>query len=162
MDIIIASPTDCQRIAEIYNYYIGIATMDLEEKTGSYYQDFLDSKSEREELWVMRDGSNTVVWGIIKKYSDREGYKTTGETSVYCDPDYLKKGHGTRMKKHLMNRCEQLGYHHLLARIQSDNKVSIHYNESLGYTIVGVQNEVGKIRGQWKDVTIMQYLFGDR
>ncbi len=154
-----ATKDDCHRIAEIYNSYLGISTMDLEEKDGIYYKDFLDHKDQREELWVTRDDNNTVVWGIIKRYSDREGYRTTVETSVYCHPDYLRKGLGTQMKKHLMARCKALGYHHLIAKIQSDNKVSIHYNERLGFTIVGEQKEVGKVNGEWKNVTIMQYLF---
>jgi len=154
----IARPQDCKEIANIYNHYLGISTMDLEEKTGQYYIDIMSKMDDREELWVMRKESQVIVWGIIKKYSDREGYRTTVETSVYCHPDYLRQGHGTKMKIHLMDRCKDLGYHHLIAKIQSDNKVSIHYNERLGYTIVGVQKEVGYMRGQWKDVTIMQYL----
>ena len=133
--------------------------MDLEPKDAKYYINFLEKKNDREELWVIRQGLDTIVWGIIKLYSDREGYRTTVETSVYCHPDYLRRGLGTNMKRHLMKRCQALGYHHLIAKIQSDNKISIHYNQRLGYTIVGEQKEVGQINGQWKDVTIMQYLF---
>ena len=155
----LATKDDCDQIAEIYNSYLGVSTMDLEHKGGVYYEDFLNNKDAREELWVTRDNNKTIVWGIIKRYSDREGYRTTVETSVYCHKNYLRKGLGTQMKKHLMKRCEALGYHHLIAKIQSDNKVSIHYNLRLGYTIVGEQKEVGMVNGKWKDVTIMQYLF---
>lgn len=154
----LASKADCTEIAEIYNHYLGIATMDLEQKGGKYYEDFLSNKDDREELWVLKDGLKTIVWGIIKLYSDRAGYKTTVETSVYCHPNFLRKGLGTLMKQHLIERCRALGYHHLIAKIQSDNKVSIHYNLRLGYTVVGVQKEVGKVHGEWKDVTIMQLL----
>jgi len=159
MNPVLATPDDCDQIALIYNAYLGVSTMDLEQKDGQYYRDFLDHKNAREELWVMRDNKKTVVWGIIKKYSDREGYRTTVETSVYCHVEYLRRGLGTKMKKHIMQRCKNLGYHHLIAKIQSDNEVSIHYNLRLGYTIVGEQKEVGIVNGQWKNVTIMQYLF---
>lgn len=152
-----ATLRDCAAIATIYNPYLGIATMDLEEKSAAYYRDILQHQDDMEELWVAEDGPITC-WGIIKRYSDRKGYQFTGETSVYCHQEHLFKGYGTMMKKHLMNRCRQLGYHHLIARIFSTNEISIRYNLNLGYTIVGRQKEIGFINGQWQDVTVMQCL----
>jgi len=151
---------DCKHIANIYNQYLGKSTMDLIPKKGTYYQDILNKQGDMEELWSMKKSDALIAWGIIKKYSDRAGYRLTGETSVYCHPDHLSKGYGSTLKRHLMERCKTLGYHHLLARINSDNQVSIHYNQRLGYTIVGEQKEIGNIDGVWKDITIMQYLIG--
>ena len=111
-----ASIQDCGRIAEIYNHYLGKSTMDLEPKDSAYYQKILANQDTMEEIWIIEDKS-ILGWGIIKKYSDRIGYRYTGETSVYLDPNELGKGYGGRLKKHLMERCEILGYHHLLARI---------------------------------------------
>ena len=156
--ITLSSRKDCHTIASIYNHYLGKSTMDLEPKDGAYYTNIIDHQDEMEELWSLKKDDMLVAWGIIKKYSDRAGYRLTGETSVYVHPDHLHKGYGTSLKKHLMHRCKTLGYHHLLARINSDNDISIHYNKKLGYTIVGEQKEVGQINGVWKDITIMQYL----
>lgn len=156
--ITLSSKLDCQDIAVIYNNYLGKATMDLEPKDGAYYSKILDHQDDMEELWSLKKGEKLIAWGIIKKYSDRAGYRLTGETSVYVHPDHLHEGHGTLLKKHLIKRCKALGYHHLLARINSDNHISIHYNKKLGYTIVGEQIEVGRINDTWKDITIMQYI----
>jgi len=153
----VASQDDCADIASIYNHYLGKSTMDLEVKDESYYQRIIKHQDSMEELWVT-DSAQITAWGIIKKYSDRKGYQYAGETSVYCHPDHLHRGIGTSLKKHLMARCANLGYHHLLARIFSENEISINYNLKLGYTIVGTQKEIGHIHGQWKDVTIMQYI----
>lgn len=153
----LASSTDCSHIAAIYNQYLGIATMDLEVKDASYYQNILRKQDDMEELWVL-EVDRILAWGIIKKYSDRAGYRLTGETSVYCHPHFLNKGYGSSLKKHLMQRCKDLGYHHLLARINANNKVSIHYNKKLGYTMVGIQKEAGFVNGSWKDIAIMQYI----
>ena len=155
-----ARSEDCPKIAEIYNTYLGKSTMDLEIKTGTYYEQILSSQGIMEELWVAEE-TEILGWGIIKKYSDREGYKYTGETSVYLDQNHLNKGIGKKMKKHLMDRCEKLGYHHLIARIFTENEVSINYNLKLGYRLVGVQKEAGYVHGEWKDVTILQYVFND-
>ena len=155
-----AQNKDCHRIAEIYNYYLGKSTMDLERKDGEYYKNILLNQDPIEELWVV-DQKGIIGWGIIKKYSDRLGYRFTGETSVYIDQEFLGRSVGGQLKRHLMKRCEDLGYHHLIARIFSENDVSINYNIKLGYTIVGVQKEAGFVNGQWKDVTILQYIFQD-
>ena len=158
MGLIPATYEHCDQIASIYNQYLGKATMDLELKDGGYYKKLLDRQDEMEELWVDVD-TRVDCWGIIKRYSDRLGYRYTGETSVYCHSDKLNQGYGSRMKKHLMNRCRDLGYHHLIARIFADNKVSIDYNLKMGYSLVGIQKEAGYIDGDWKDVAILQYVF---
>ncbi len=153
--IIKATKGDCKEISNIYNRYLGKATMDLEYKSHLYFEDILLTQDDMEELWVIKE-DEIRCWGIIKKYSDRAGYRLTGETSVYCHPNFINRGYGTTLKIHLMERCRALGYHHLLARIFSTNEVSINYNIKLGYTIVGVQNEIGQIDGKWQDVTVMQ------
>jgi len=62
------------------------------------------------------------------------------------------------MKKWIIEKCKELGYHHLVAKIFASNKASIEYNRKLGYEIVGTQNKIGFVDGEWQDVTIMQLL----
>jgi len=152
---------DCKEIAHIYNYYLGQSTMDTEPKSDAFYLQFLNHKDDREELWVIELEEEIIGWGIIKLYSPKKGYQYTGETSVYLDQNHLLKGHGTEMKKHLIQRCRTLNYHHLLARIFATNDVSITYNQKLGYRIIGRQKEVGYVNGEWKDVVIMELLLKD-
>ena len=157
----IAQKEDCASIAKIYNHYLGKSTMDLEMKRGAYYDSILQNQDDMEEIWVIEE-QGLIGWGIIKKYSDREGYKYTGETSVYLHPNHLNQGHGKTLKIHLMERCRVLGYHHLLARIFAENEVSIQYNLKLGYTLVGIQKEAGFVDNEWKDVAILQYIFPNK
>ena len=62
------------------------------------------------------------------------------------------------MKKWIIKKCRELGYHHLVAKIFSSNIASIEYNKKLGYELVGKQNEIGFVDGVWQDVTILQLL----
>ena len=165
MDIIVkdyqlseATSKECASVAAIYNQYLGKATMDTQEKEAAYFEHWLMQKSANEELWTLVEGDEVRAWGIIKRYSDRLGYMKSVETSVYCHKDHRNKGLGSYLKRHLISRCRELGYHHLLARIFSDNEHSINYNLRLGYSIVGVQKEIGWINGAYKDVTIRQML----
>lgn len=149
-----------QRIAEIYNEYIrlGNATMDESLKTAADIAGWVNKFNDREKLYVLTKAEQCIGWGIIKRYSDRHGYRFACETAVYLTEAECKKGYGTLLKKHLITTCKKLEYRHLVAKIFAGNKASIEYNLRLGYTVVGTQNKIGFRNGQWQDVVIMQLL----
>lgn len=151
-----ARMSDCDAIAEIYNLYLGKATMDLEIKSGNYYQHWLKNKSERELLMVSCDKDKVIAWGIIKKYSDREGYQYAAETSVYVTTQYQNQKIGSNLKTKLITLAKELNYRHLVAKIWANNQVSIDYNLKMGYELVGIQNKIGYVNDQWIDVAILQ------
>jgi len=161
LKITIALPADYSTIANIYNEYIlkGGATMDEVIKTEKDIAGWVEKFNDRERLFVLKKQTQIIGWGIIKKYSDRSGYRTTCETAIYLTASELGKGYGTFLKKEVMRVCKGLGYRHLVAKILGGNEASIVYNQKLGYTIVGRQKEVGFRDGRWYDVVIMQYLF---
>lgn len=157
--IVEATSADYEIIAAIYNEYIlmGNATMEETLKTADSIAGWVQGFHDREKLFVLKESDITVGWGIIKRYSDREGYRFACETAVYFTQDKLGKGYGTMMKKHLIEICRKLNYKHIVAKIFADNKSSIVYNEKLGYTVVGTQHKIGFKKGQWVDIIIMQY-----
>ena len=156
----IADITDAVAVMEIYNEHIsnGISTMDLQPKTLAEIEDWFKGFWERELIVMLEDEDNVLGWGIIKRYSDREGYANACETAIYLRSAETRKGYGTLMKKWIIEKCRELGYHHLVAKIFSSNTASIEYNKNLGYELVGEQKEIGFVDGQWQDVTIMQLL----
>lgn len=154
---------DCAAFADIYNVYVrqGTSTMDAEEKDAAYYEHVITGFNDRETILTLEEGGEVVGWGIIKRYSDRLGYRVACETSVYLDPNHLRKGYGSLMKKALIVRCKEYGYRHLVAKIFAENEGSIAYNERLGYEVVGRQREIGFRNGRWMDVVIMQLILED-
>ena len=153
-----ALPADYDAIASIYNEYIalGNATMEEELKTAQHIEKWVQKFHDRERLYVLRDDENVVIgWGIIKRYSDRDGYRFSCETAVYLTQSELGKGYGTLMKLFLIDRCKEMDYHHLVAKIFATNTASIEYNRKLGYEIVGRQKEIGFKNGTWMDIVIM-------
>ena len=154
-----ATNKDCEKMANIYNQYLGKATMDLFPKTENDYIEFLKNLDEREAYYVIQLAEKIIGWGCIKKYSPKAGYKFTAETSCFLDRNWLRKGYGTKLKTFLMQKAKALDYRHLTAKIFANNKASIQYNLKLGYRIVGIQHKVGFVNGLWKDVTIMEYFF---
>ena len=154
---------DAQAIARIYNEHIpaGASTMDTEPKTVEDMTALIQGFNDRETILMLEDDGDILGWGIIKRYSDRIGYRVSCETSVFLRGDQIRKGYGTRMKLALIDRCKEWGYHHLVAKIIAANENSISYNERLGYEVVGRQREIGFRDGKWQDVVIMQLILND-
>ena len=151
---------DYQVVAEIYNEYIsdGNATMEENFKSADDIARWVAHFNSRERLYVLKKDKRVLGWGIIKRYSDRGGYRFAAETAIYITSQELRKGYGSQMKKYLIDKCKDLGYHHLVAKVFAHNEASIRYNIELGYSIVGRQKEVGFKNDRWVDVVIMQYI----
>jgi L-amino acid N-acyltransferase len=151
---------DAQAIASIYNQSIDRGDATMSEETWSATQVLGQIKQfNQSEGYLVSESDGVVIgWGLIKQYSPFAGYRFSCETAVYIDRDERGKGHGKAMKTAIINRCRDVGYHHLVAKILSSNRVSIQYNLSLGYELVGVQKEVGCKQGEWRDVTILQLI----
>jgi L-amino acid N-acyltransferase YncA len=139
----LCTPADTPAVASIYNEYIqrGNATMDEQLKTADDIQQWLDHFNERECLYVLKRSETVIGWGIIKRYSEREGYRFACETAVYLTATEIGKGYGSFLKRFLIDRCRELEYHHLVAKIFATNTASIEYNRKLGYEIVGRQKK---------------------
>jgi phosphinothricin acetyltransferase len=160
IEILEAVSADYQVIAEIYNEFIslGTATMDETLKRADDIDEWVKKFHDREKIYVIKEQSSIIGWGIVKRYSDREGYRFTCETAVYLTANKVGNGYGTMMKKYLIDACKKLNYKHLVAKIFASNKGSIIYNEKLGYTIVGTQKNIGFKNNKWQDIVIMQYI----
>jgi len=158
-----ATPADAAVIAEIYNQSIGAAnaTMDDEPKTAAEFRRQMEAFTDREGYWLLDRGEDPIGWGVIKLYSPRAGYSRCAETSVYLDQAETRKGYGSFIKRELIERCKQYGYHHLIARVWADNVASVEYNRKLGYEVVGIQREIGYIDGHWQDIAVMQLVLDD-
>ncbi len=158
-----ATPEDATAIAEIYNASIaaGGATMDQELKSAEQFQHQMAAFSPREVILLLERGDDVLGWGIIKKYSDRMGYRFACETAVYLRRDLTGRGLGTRIKLALIERCRRYGYHHLVAKIFADNVASVEYNKKLGYEVVGIQKEIGYTSGRWQDIVVLQLVLSD-
>ena len=158
-----ASVDDATPICTIYSDSIaaGDATMVESAPSRSAVRDWIAALGKREAILVLEVEGVVVGWGLIKKYSERRGYRFTCETSVFVDRAQVGKSYGTRIKAALIERCRRMGYHHMLARIMAVNVASIEYNKRFGYEVVGRQREAGFKNGEWQDIVIMQLILSD-
>ncbi len=160
IQIVEAQPPDFEAIATIYNEYIlrGNSTLEEEIHRAEHIGQWVEKFNEWERLYVLKREESIIGWGIIKRYSDRAGYRFAAETAVFLAETELRKGYGSKMKQFLIEASKALGYHHLVAKIFASNEASMEYNRKLGYELVGIQKEIGYKNGKWQDIAIMQYV----
>lgn len=150
-------------MAAIHHQHLGTATLDLERRPPEHFRKLSSRLGQegRQCLLVCEGPDGVIGWGIVKRYSDRAGYDLAAETSVFLDLEQRGRGHGSRMKRLLIQRCRDFGYRHVVARILAENEVSIRYNEQLGYRRVGIQHGIGLVNGERKDICILELLLDD-
>ncbi len=154
-----AEPKDSQQIADIYNTYInlGNASMDC-PKSKADIDLWLTKFVNREGVFVFEEDDVIKGWGVIKKYSDRYGYRFACETSIYIHSHYKGSGIGHKINAFLIEKAKVYDYKHLTAKIFASNKASINFFKKFGYTIVGKQHKIGFVNNQWVDMVIMEKL----
>ncbi len=152
---------DFQAIADIYNESItkGGITMDCCYRSLDDIRSMVDKFDGREIILVGAvDDIGVIGWGIIKRYSDRLGYRVCCETSLYLSLSETNKGYGSRLQKAILQKVREFGYHHVVAKILTSNPESIDFHKKFGFSLVGIQKEIGFYRGKWFDVAIMQLI----
>lgn len=157
--------SDAEAIAGIFTESILArdSTMILDPVSPAQMEKKLGTLGSRESILVISlRGESIAGWGIVKMYSDRPGYRLTCETSLFISVSARGKGLGYRLQSSLMEEARRLGFHHIIVRIWAANETSISLHRKHGFSMVGIQNEIGHVDSQWIDVAVMQCLLGNR
>ena len=164
IQILPAVAADASRIASIYNDAIlnGTATFDTEEKSESDRIQWL-SEHVADNLPVLVSLQDGVVTGFaaLNKWSPRKAYDTTAEVSFYVDEAYRGKGTGKMLLEQIVLAGKSVGLHCLVSRITQGNNISIAMHERLGFSHIGIMQQVGMKFGRFLDVHLMQRIIGD-
>ena len=157
-----ANLSDCTELAKIYQESLDRVDSCMEVQTSpEKFEAQLKGFSDRECMLVLETDRRVQGWGVVKRYSDRVGYRVACETSIYFRREATGKGFGRRLQAALMEKVREFGYHHIVAKIWASNTGSIRFHEAFGYELVGVQKEVGYLNGQWRDISILQCVLSD-
>ncbi|WP_233501484.1 GNAT family N-acetyltransferase [Acaryochloris thomasi] len=151
---------DYSAVASIYNQAIATGGMTFHEQelSAGYIQRWVEGFCDRESLLVLVYNDQILGWGVVKRYSDRTGYRFCCETSIYLDSAETGKGYGSILQKALLQKAVELNYHHVVLKIVASNQGSIRFHEQFGFETVGIQEEIGFTHGRWHDVAIMQLI----
>ncbi|MCA6066472.1 N-acetyltransferase family protein [Chryseobacterium sp. RG1] len=148
-------PSDEARVLEIFQQGVngGMATFETTVPTAeAWNMDYFNDCR-----WVLENETNEVVgWCALKPVSKREVYKGVAEVSIYFEDNYQGKGLGSVLLKKMILDSENHGFWTLQANIFSENEASLRFHQKNGFRIVGMRKKLGKLKGEWKDVIMLE------
>ena len=106
---------------------------------------------------VAVEGENKVLgFAALSRVSERRAYSGVAESTVYVRADSHRRGVGAALLGELIAVTEAAGIWTLQAGIFPENTASIALHEKLGFRIVGRRERIGRHRGKWRDVLLME------
>ena len=97
-----------------------------------------------------------VGWAALAPVSGRCVYGGVAEVSVYVAADARGHGVGTALLAALVASAEGGGLWTLQAGIFPENEASVRLHERAGFRLVGRRERLGRLRGEWRDVLLME------
>ncbi|MCH8025195.1 MAG: N-acetyltransferase [Chloroflexi bacterium] len=157
-DIVVrpGNEADLARINEIYNHYVVNTpiTFDIEPISMPQRRQWFEryATSGRYRLLVAEAGGALIGYAYSHQYHARQAYDTTVEVSVYCAPEATGRGVGTRLYTALFEAIQGEDLRTALAGVTLPNEASVALHERFGFSLSGVQHDVGRKFGRYWDV----------
>jgi phosphinothricin acetyltransferase len=147
-------PADWSSVREIYEE--GIATgMATFESDAPSWEDWNTAHLGECRLVARVDGE-IVAWAALSPVSDRCVYGGVAEVSIYVAASSGGRGVGKALLDALIERSEKIGIWTLQGGIFPQNGASVRLHRSCGFREVGRRERLGQLKGEWKDVLLME------
>ena len=158
MDIRHATVADAEALRRIYNHEVEhtTATFDLVPRTLEEQEAWIRDREGALGVVVAEHDGHVVGFASLSPYRPKPAYNTTVEDSVYVDREARGLGAGKALLAEVVAMAEARGFHTIIAHISDPDGASVALHRACGFTVVGIQKEVGRKFGRWLDVTVMQ------
>lgn len=147
---------DLARITEIYNYYVvnTPVTFDVEaytvERREPWFAQF--GATDRHRLLVAEENGVVTGYAGTTRFRPKAAYETTVETTIYCAPEAMGKGIGSRLYAQLFEMLKGEDIHRFVAGYALPNAASEALHQRFGFKVVGIFSENGRKFGKYWDV----------
>ena len=151
----IATASDADRIAEIYNHYVAKTVVTFEEDpvTGGEMRRRMDEVFASMLPWLVAEsGAGVVGYAYATKWKARSAYRFSVETTVYLAAGLGRRGLGSRLYEELFRVLKEKGVHAAIGGIALPNDASVALHEKFGMRKVAHFEQVGFKFGRWVDV----------
>lgn len=156
----LATLADAERIRTIYNHEVlnSVATFDLVPRSLEDQRQWLSVRSGAFSAIVATIDGHVVGFASLSPYKERAAYRTTVEDSIYIAAEAQGHGVGKQLLTELLDIAARSGFHAVIARIVATGQASRALHASCGFSLVGIEPEVGRKFGKWLDVAVMHRL----
>ncbi len=153
---------DVPQMADIYNDAIlhTTATFDTELKGPEDRTQWFREHTGRYLLLVCEERGAVVGYASLSRYRERKAFDKTVELSVYIHREHWGKGIGRSLMTELLSRAEQCdGIETVVSLVTSENAVSIHLHEALGFSYCGQIRNAGEKFGRKLHLNAYQIVY---
>jgi phosphinothricin acetyltransferase len=148
------SPPDWPEVVRIYEEGMLTGNATFETQLPSW--ETWDAAHLAEHRLVVTLDDEVVGWAALSAYSDRECYRGVAEESIYVAERVRGLGFGRQLLGALIESAEAGGIWTLQAGVFPENEASIALHVALGFRVVGVRERLGRSRGVWRDVVLLE------
>jgi len=156
-----ATEQDADAIAAIWNHYIRntLVTFNSTEKTAHEVAAMIETRSDT-GCGTLVTGTEGAVQGFASysPFRGGPGYAATAEHTILLAPGAEGAGLGRSLMTALAAHAAGTGKHALIAGISAVNQPAIDFHAAMGFAEVARLPEVGRKRGKWLDLVLMQKL----
>ena len=153
-DVAPMTERDWPAVREIYLQGIATGNATFEPSVPDW-KDW-DERHLRSCRLVAHSEGRIVGWAALSPVSSRCVYGGVAEVSIYIAEDARGRGVGQRLLSALVDASEQNGIWTLQAGIFPENHASIRLHQHVGFRIVGTRERLGCMKGQWRDIVLME------
>lgn len=156
-----ATKKDIPSITEIYNDAVlnTTATFHVEPQSYSEQEKWFKAHTGKYTVIVAVENNAVVGWASLSPWSDRCAYGDTADIAIYIKVGFRGKGIGKKLVEELLKKGPENGLHTVIAKISSENEVSMNLFKKSGFKHIGTMKEVGYKFGKALDVHLMQIIF---
>jgi len=148
---------DWPRVRDIYRAGIATGEATFEVEAPATWEQFTATRLP-DHRFVARVGPDAapVGWATVSPVSHRPAYAGVVEDSVYVDPAATGAGIGRALLDSLIGSTEAAGIWTIQCGVFPENTASVALHERAGFRVVGVRRRVGRHRGRWRDVLLLE------
>ena len=156
--VIIRPMTSADAAQVLAIYQAGLDGGEASFETRAPTWEAFDAKLLPAHRHVAADGTSGQVlgWVAASGVSDRCVYQGVVEHSVYVAAAARHRGLGAVLLRTLIGSTEAAGIWTIQSGIFPENTASLRLHERAGFRVVGVRARLGRHRGRWRDVVLLE------
>jgi L-amino acid N-acyltransferase YncA len=158
MNIRHAGPNDAQAIAEIYAPLVEHSHVSFEERapTATEMAERIRSYTLTYPWLVAEDQDGILGYAYASAHRARPAYRWSVDAAIYIREEARGRGVGKVLYGELLRLLKLQRFHSVYAGIALPNDASIALHRSMGFTPVGIYEQVGYKAGAWRDTSWWQ------
>jgi phosphinothricin acetyltransferase len=107
-------------------------------------------------LVAVEDSRKLLGWSALSRFSERREYAGVVECYTFVRADARRTGVGMALLSALIAATEAQDLWTLQANVFPENTAALALHEKVGFRVVGTRERIGRHRGRWRDVLLLE------